>query len=318
MPTSAGICLLIWGLCYGLGWSAWDLLPLGPLQEICTQSIADTPYQDRYAALACGEKLPRGLFLDHLQRLGIIHVFVVSGAHLSFLAVILELLRRGLFLPRASLPLALAIYCGLTGGAPPIARAFLARLLSSLNRRYKFFWLSTDRSLLAGLLCLCLHPPWIQSYSLMLSWMAALVLDFCAATRSQSRWPQPFRVSFWMYLGLSPFLLALGQPSIFSVLTNTLLAPLLCFFLFPMALLTLILPEWIVTKMDWVWTVFDGLVFRIGPLMKSQAPASTLPSYGLWIYILAVHFVIRTLVRRRQFKKNTSLDPRRLASALSS
>ena len=58
------------------------------LHEQCLLQTPPSEWPSFYKALICGQRLPSNAYLSAIKTLGLIHLFVVSGAHLQFLNAI--------------------------------------------------------------------------------------------------------------------------------------------------------------------------------------------------------------------------------------
>ena len=117
-----------------------------------------------YSAFICGERLPEGEIKKTFIALGIIHLMVISGAHLIFLERIWNLLPVFRF-KNIILALFLLIYSMSAGLNPPILRALFSLLLTRMNKELKLFWSPYVRVHISGLLCLLCQSAWFHSLS---------------------------------------------------------------------------------------------------------------------------------------------------------
>ena len=161
------------------------------------------------STLVCGETLSRQKpdTLQLLQKLGLVHLFVLSGLHVLFLD---SVLRKLPFLLRGFL---LFLYGQLTLWSTPLLRAFLAFLFFELNKRQRLFWSTYDVITLSGFLCLLLKPSSLTSLSLPLSWTAALGMYIGSRSKTYG-----FQKHFIIYVCLFPLLLPLGPAHPLSTL----------------------------------------------------------------------------------------------------
>ncbi|MCX7978433.1 MAG: hypothetical protein N2578_05460, partial [Bdellovibrionaceae bacterium] len=114
-----GICLEI-----GLLYFSTDLWSAP--HRLCLSLIPSSPMNPHLAAMICGAPLPPPAAKVWILS-SLIHVFVVSGAHLVLIATVLQKLR----MPWGLCTLLLGIYTALCHFQPPVVRAFVHWLLSS-------------------------------------------------------------------------------------------------------------------------------------------------------------------------------------------
>lgn len=212
------------------------------LQQHCSHlNPFETSTGELWKALVCGQNLQRqNPWLNSLKTSGLIHIFIVSGSHFLVLQVLLQKLK-----PRFFISVLLWIFNAATGFSAPGTRACLQITSQSIFR------MRPDQNLLASsLLCLALCPSWIQSQSFWLSWLASLVLiisprDFLRIAANS------LFFSVWSCLGFTL--------SLWSLPLNILIAPLIGWVLFPLALLCFLKPA------QWL---FEFLLMTLESLLK--------------------------------------------------
>lgn len=220
--------------------SILDVLQQGP--DICRGFLPASRHFDLHSALVCGTALKPGfekqIFLDS----GLIHLMVVSGAHLLFIEALLARAPSWIRLP------VLGIYCWLTGFGPPVVKAFTHRVLEVfLKPRH---WKPLQVEAVAVLLLLVLRPMWLVSRSFQMSWMCSMAMNLPRLWKSSA-----FDQSVKSYLMLFIFTGA----SVLSILWNTLLAPFVGMILFPVCLLGIVFP-FSISAVDLLWDLFLGIL----------------------------------------------------------
>lgn len=248
----------------------WLAIQSESLSTLCLQL---SPFQNQtenvWQALVCGKSLMRTEFWGNaLKSSGLIHIFVVSGSHFLVFTWILNLLH----VPSSIQNLVLWTFNATTGFTAPGTRACLAlSLQSTLNLQ------NHQRTLCVGFLCLGLQPDWIFSYSFWLSWLAGFMLQFC---------PQdPFRISQnFLFFATWSFL---GTPlSLWALILNITLAPIIGWILFPLALTSLIYPfnilfEYLLGFLEWILRLLE---------MDQKKVPFNISLRGLSFVVLATHF----------------------------
>lgn len=227
-----------------MNFETFAVLQQGP--QWCSSLIAPSPYFDFYAALICGLPLPPSSAKSLIIDSGLIHILVVSGAHLVFVESLL------LKLPFPLRWLGLLFYCWLTGFGAPVVKAFLYRNLSHVlhPRGWTPLWIDA-----LTLICLLLAwPKGLFSLSLQMSWMCSLALSFPAVCK----W-KPFDQALKVYL----LLFVYTGAGCLTLFWNTFLAPLVGLILFPLCLLAIVLPA-LTPFIDRAWDLFLWLL-EVGP-----------------------------------------------------
>ncbi len=196
-------------------------------------------------ALVCAENFST-LADSHLYISGgLIHLFVVSGAHLILIE---KLLARMNFPPVLTLPV-LVVYGFACSLNPPVARSLFSFALGFYLSGQNIHWPGHFKILVSGLFALLFNWHWITSLSLQMSWIAAfLVMAGSSFFKTRSAL---FKQSLFFW-GLFPSVVFFQVPGPSVILVNLLLAPVLEFVLFPLGLVVLFFNP--------VWPLFDRLI----------------------------------------------------------
>jgi len=213
----------------------------------CLEQIAvrDLPSEEANLALALllGEKqrLPDA-FYRLTQRMGIAHIFAVSGLHVGFVGAMLLVLLRLLGWERSwksilLLAVALSFYCILTGLSPSAVRAALMLFLAALAARLLRPVAALDYLAVAAIVLLLDNPflLWTAGFSLSFGVTLALLLLVQPLRRSLRgiRWPwlrDSLSVTIAAYVGSLPLSAwHFYTVSLLSPVCNLLLVPLVSF-----------------------------------------------------------------------------------------
>lgn len=297
-----------------------------PVHEHCLKS---TPLSDRadvrniQESLVCGRNLKdqKDEFLSW-RELGMIHVLVVSGGHLSVLAIFVRfalmlLIRAALScLPSTSLPitdrqLRIVVHVGtliaLTWLAmanrfePPILRAWLDYLIRPSLKRHGY----QDQE--AGLVATWLSLPAIDTasdaLSLGLSFFASVLVEVVGGWMHRRPWLAAFTLQAVLWWTLLPLLLPLGLPHPLATLSNLLLAPLIGGVLIPLALVHHGISQlnftWLQTPFAWAWELTHELVALLGRYAPDLAPRLALTDSQRLLASLSLTMLALALTLRR-------------------
>ncbi len=244
-------------------------------------------------ALVCGENFNQLQVSQNYFSTGLIHLFVVSGAHLFVLKLIADFLfaffknfislrTRQLFVLAL-----LFIYSGMCEFNPPVMRAFFLILLNSDSAFTKVHWPAHYRLLFAGFISLIFQPQWISSLSLQLSWLISVggLFNIYFLNQIHPLGQNTFQ-SIWIY----PTLVFFQIPSPFFLLTNMLLSKILELFLFPFAILSCVFPFLICVfdpVIEFLKTTLDKTEISFLPTELNRNPQLILFN---WILIFLMHF----------------------------
>lgn len=242
-------------------------------------------------ALVCAENFS-GLFVSEaFVTSGLIHLFVVSGAHLLILQSIYY---RFLSHPANSVAknfflVVVLVYAAACEFNSPVSRSLIAIFIMAFLSTRKMNWPKHYCLLLAGLLTLILEPAWLQSLGLQLSWLAAFVVNVNSEFYREKNFL--FKQSLYFF-ALFPILIFLQVPSPLVIIMNIVFTPLLEFILFPLGLLTWLIPPF--------YPLFDLLIEALKLTLKiidlqwhfqPEAIPQSLIIFN-WSFILALHLLI--------------------------
>lgn len=282
----------------------WDLSVISnELHGSCLKHLDfHTPWKDIYTSLVCGKRLKAKALRDIFVQGGLIHLTVVSGAHLLFLEKFWQKLPLPAFIKTHGLFLLLTFYALTTRLQAPVLRALFSFCLFRFSQSFKLFWNANFITLLSGLLCLLYNPSWAYSFSLQMSVLACFLLNFSTS---------PIKKCFFVYLFILPLVNRWQALHPVTVLVNWLLAPVISGLLFPLSLLSPFFPL-LYPLTDSLWSVTLQML-KLMEFLPSQSPLMTwyLPKKWIWPYIAFIRFLtflIHNFKKRRELysKKHTS------------
>ena len=262
------------------------------IHEICLKQLAfKSSLPDIYEALVCGKRLPYGEIKQLFVKGGLVHLTVVSGAHLLFLERFWLKLPLPKLIKNGGLSLFLILYALASQLNPPVLRALFSFFLFQLSQKLKLFWSPAGITLLSALFCLIYNKNWIDSISLQLSVLASLLYSSSKSS---------LKKAFFIYLSLLPLLNRWQNLHPLTVLINWILAPVISGLLFPFAFLSPFVP-FLYKVSDFLWLIFlkllEGVKFLPSnkPLIKYQ-----LPEDWTWFYILLIFFALSAFKKLRR------------------
>lgn len=258
------------------------------LHLFCTQAMPEQIlFKQEYLALTCGQNFLTAENSSLYSATGLIHLFVVSGAHL----VLLDRLLRIIYIRSVAfrlILLSLYSFCCLLN--PPIVRSLIVFFIAQAQTKFTFCKSSSNQVFITGLLALVLSPTWINSISLQLSWLISLAIVF-----NSQIWPGKGLLlhQFSFYFVVLPTISLFQTVSPYIILINLLLAPALELFLFPLSLLCMLVP-YLSTVFDYsILTLRKILLLAEIPQASSSISVST-ESILLfnWLLIFSIHLFL--------------------------
>lgn len=259
------------------------------LHQLCLLLAPQSKFTELYQASICGQNLNSISYNNLYLSTGLLHLIVVSGAHLIFLHKILLALK----LNKNICLLFLCIYCALNRFEPPIFRAFIFLLcLDYFNRKnlrigplWVFF--------LSYLLCLCFQSQWLHSLSFTLSCLSSLIL--LVFNKSQ------LKHILLRQLGIqciSALFFSMGASQFFLFFVcNLIFSPIFSIILFPLSLLAFLIPK-LQFASDRLWLYFHySLEYIIGihQAFTYNSDFKQWPTYFYTLLILCLWSFFRCL-----------------------
>ena len=252
------------------------------LHSLCQEFSPTSPHKEFYQALVCSRRLGHSDVKIQMSSIGVIHILVVSGAHLGVLNRVLKSFPRQI-LPTWSVQILLFTYVACCGFNWPVLRSWIQGALVDFSKRHTLYLRKGHCLLLSLFFCLVIFPQQGLSISLLLSWLAGLGI---------SVGKNIFTRSIFCYLFLFPALLCFSPIGPWTILVNTFLTPVAALLLFPFSMLTYIFPPLKIIT-DLLWDLF----LFVCAWLHSSLPFFTLQAVQispliLWLYALILHFLV--------------------------
>lgn len=208
------------------------------------------------------------------RRLGITHLFAISGLHVGILIFLLReiLLRLGIRtnVVRVGLILFLPVYAMLAGGAPPVWRAVLISLML-LMPESKSGKPRLDLLFSAGMiLFLLIDPHAVSKPGFQMSYLAAFALIHSSSILSTARSAlhQAWLVTVICQVAVTPVLLYhFFETSLSSFAANLLFVPVFSVFVLPANLVLLLLTFLAPGLAGWLFSLYVPLRELLGELI---------------------------------------------------
>lgn len=240
-------------------------------------------------AYLCGVDLPEGGTKSLFIQTSLYHLIVVSGSHLVFISLILEVL-----LPSMPFGVHLLLYLLLalmTGLQPPILRALFCAVAMGLGKSFRLHWSRLFVIFFGSFSCLCFFPDWIGSLSFLLSLGATLSL-FAGKILVPKNQKHP---KLWnhvlVYIFLLPLLWGWGQLHPLGILTNLLIAPALSVSLWTLCGIWLFLPGF----GDLGFELLLKLLSEVSEWMPLVQPQGNTSILLKWVYVMILVFALWTM-----------------------
>ena len=169
---------------------------------------------------------------DLFNNLGIIHIFSLSGLHISIIVFLLKKIKCHNIL----IYLILVLFLFLTNFGISTIRASLTFIFSNINKKYKLDISSLDRLIILAYLLLIINPYYLYDTGYIFSFLISYSIVLFKPNNT-------YKVSFITFLTSLPLLINNNfSINFLSIMFNIVLIPLVSFIIFPLSILTLFLP----------------------------------------------------------------------------
>jgi len=193
---------------------------------------------------------------------GISHLFSISGMHISlFTSIILYVLKRisyNNYYNYGIVILFLITYTLLVGSSPSVIRSLIMYILFSINRLFNLKTKSIDIMLLVLVIMLIINPYYLYNISFQYSYLISftLVLFSYKLKHIKNNTIKSLYISFISFLVSFPICIYnFYQVNILSIFLNLLVIPLVNFFIFPLSLISFIIP-----KLSYILSIFTYIL----------------------------------------------------------
>lgn len=247
------------------------------LQNICANTIPSHTHRPFTAAMVCGTHVRGNIHTEVFRNSGLLHILVVSGAHLHFFAIFL----RRFQMKRKPIFLLLFIYVLFSGCQPPSVRSLIQIGIEFYSKSFERNLRSWQCVWIAGLASLILFPEWLTGSSLLLSWICALILTITGNHHQRS--------SILIFCALIPILMKWLPPHPLTILINILISPVFGVFALPLCLLCTVIPQLTVVA-DAFWSLLLTVLLPVQPYLTSVNPAQS-SHLLIWMCLLITHIL---------------------------
>ena len=226
---------------------------------------------------------------------GISHLFSISGMHISlFASIILYVLKRisyNNYYNYGIVIIFLSIYTLLVGSSASVIRSLIMYILFTINKLLNLKTKSIDIMLLVLIIMLLINPYYLYNISFQYSYLISFTLVlFSYKLKSIKN-----NITKSLYISIISFLVSFPiciynfyQVNVLSIFLNLIVIPLVNFFIFPLSLISFIIP-----KISYILDIFTTILqsislfiynYDLGVITFSKPSILMIIIYYIFIY----------------------------------
>jgi len=234
--------------------------------------------------------------IESYRQNGISHLFSISGMHISlFASIILYVLKRisyNNFYNYTIVIVFLTIYTLLVGSSPSVIRSLIMYILFSINKIFNLKIKNIDIMCLVLIIMLLINPYYLYNISFQYSYIISftLVLFSYKFKKTKNSFKKSIYISFMSFLVSFPICIYnFYQVNILSIFLNLLVIPLVNIIIFPLSLISFIIPY-----ISYILSIFINILqnislfiykYNLGVIAFSKPSVSIIIIYYIFIYL---------------------------------
>ena len=228
------------------------------------------------------------------QKNGIVHIFSISGMHISFLSTILLIVLNKIYNKRTNILFViffLLFYMILTNYQPSIVRSIVFFSLLNIFKLFKIRISTTDTLILSIVIILLIYPKFINNIGFLYSTIISFSLLYYKSKTKKKY------ISNLLYASLISFIISLPitintnySINLLSIITNLIFIPLVTFIVYPIVLLTFIFPflyNYLYFFID-ILEMLSNLISNISIFIVVVPKMNILSIIGYYLFIVLI------------------------------
>ena len=178
------------------------------------------------------------------SNLGIMHLFCISGMHISILCLFLNKIVNKFKYKNIIIYFIFLFFIFLTNYQISIIRSCLSKLFSNINTRYKLNVSSKDRLILIVIFLLLINPYYINNIGFRFSTLISYsIINYSYLLKNKNYFFKTIIISFVSFITSIPLLInTYFSVNFLSIILNIIYVPIVTFIIFPLSIINLFIP----------------------------------------------------------------------------
>ncbi len=241
----------------------------------------------------------------NISKIGISHLFVISGLHVNIIVMIIGLILTKLKMREKPKNIIIIIfllsYYLISGLLISVFRVVFNYFLKFINQLYHYQLTNIDLMMINIISVLVINPFNAYQYSFILSYaISSTIIIASKILTSKNQLIASFKVSLLSIIATLPIVININpQINFLSLIYNLLYIPLVTYVLLPMSILLVFFPF----LEKFTFFIFDWFKILTTSLSKIEILSFTFPNVNL-VVIFLYYFVIYIILSKLELKKN--------------
>ncbi len=226
---------------------------------------------------------------------GISHLFSVSGMHISLISLIILKLFDKIKIKNIITIVIILFYMFLTNFSPSILRSGIFFIMLLIKKKYKININNTHLMILLLSICIFIDPFIIKKigfqYSFLISFTLILFND--VITRNNNKIKKSLIISFISFIVSLPITINnFNQINLLSIFLNLLFVPIVSSFLFPITLISIIIP---IPYLNYIIDLFEYISILLSKIDIFIITLSKINIFIVIIYYIIIYYVLYSI-----------------------
>ena len=220
--------------------------------------------------------------------LGIMHLFCISGMHISILSLFLNKVLYKFKYKNIKIYSIFLFFIFLTNYQISIIRSCLSKISSDINNKYKLDISSKDRLILIIIFILLINPYYINNIGFRFSTLISYsIINYSYFLKNKNYFVKTIIISFVSFITSIPLLInTYFSVNFLSIIFNIIYIPIVTFIIFPLSIINLFMP--INNLYSFIINIFENMSIYLNNIKILNISFSKIPIILIIIYYIVL------------------------------